>query len=743
MNKPLKIAVIVFLSILGFIFCVLLYLTTSIANIKLEENKLLNQNRAVVYLDDMDNEIFTCVNGVEYTSINEVPKHVINAFIAVEDKRFYSHKGVDYKGFIRAMSKNIKSFSFKEGGSTITQQLVKNTQLTNQKTVKRKLTEMGLARKIEKRYKKEQILEMYLNSIYFGEGNYGISSASKYYFSKEPKDLTITEGATLAGLIKSPLYLSPNRDINKSNSRKNVVLRLMFEQGYLDKETYYTERSRFIVLPKTAKRLNKSNGYIALCNDFVEEIISKNPYVTSKFIVKTNLNSNTQKILEKSILETNKPSNDYSLIVMDKNSKIKGFCSSSGEFIRQPGSIIKPIISYAPAIEYDLVDACTKIDDSFSNINGYSPKNYNDKYYGNISIRDALKYSSNVCAVKLLNQVGIDKAKKFARNFGLDIKNSDESLRIALGSFENGFTLKQLTASYNVFSNNGYYTSPSLIQSVYTENGLFIYRDKQEKIKAISNETASIINNILENTVKSGTCKKLSYAKTKVYAKSGTVGNEKGNTDAYTISYNNYLTLGVWFGNSDSSYMPNSVTGGGLPCDLSRTIWDELSSSNDFSNDISKEYKEIEIDELAYEKEGKVLLAESFAPERYKLKEIFKSSRIPKTYSTTFSKPKIENANISFNSKAITIRLCLRQLYDFKVYKIENGVKTLVYDSKGNGKLEFTDNNVALGKKYTYSIIPYYQYDNNFIYGEEYFFKEIKMPVINGQNNDQWWILDL
>ena len=121
MNKPLKIAVIVFLSILGFIFCVLLYLTTSIANIKLEENKLLNQNRAVVYLDDMDNEIFTCVNGVEYTSINEVPKHVINAFIAVEDKRFYSHKGVDYKGFIRAMSKNIKSFSFKEGGSTITQ----------------------------------------------------------------------------------------------------------------------------------------------------------------------------------------------------------------------------------------------------------------------------------------------------------------------------------------------------------------------------------------------------------------------------------------------------------------------------------------------------------------------------------------------------------------------------------------------------------------------------------------------
>lgn len=733
MNKTVKIFLIVLLNILLFFLIFLLWALILTSNVKFDSSKLVNQTGKIVFYDKNNNIFHEEKNGIEITPLTEIPKSVKDAFISVEDKRFYQHNGIDYKGLTRALFNNIKSFSFKEGGSTISQQLIKNTYLSGEKTLKRKLSEFKLVKKLEKSYTKEQILEMYLNTIYFGNGNYGITSASKYYFNKTPSSLTIEEGAFLAGIIKAPSYYSPNNNYQKSLERKNLVLKLMNEQGYIsDSELNICAKKSIIFAENTYDLYD----YIYLCKKELLPLIEKNPYTNKQINVFTYYDSNIQNICKKTYEE--KQENEKTICIMNDKAEIVSYLSSIGDVNRQVGSTLKPIAVYTPVIESGLVDSCTQIIDEEINIDGYSPKNYGNKYYGKISVKDALALSSNVCAVKLLNQLGVKKSIEYLKNTNLEINDDDANLSLALGATHRGEKLTNLLACYDVFVNNGYYFSPRCINYIKNDKEQVIFKNNEKSKKIFQPDSCEVVREMLKHTVNNGTAKALKNNKITLYAKTGTVGNEKGNTDAYSISFNSEFLMGVWIG-SKKNLMNNLITGGGLPSKESSQIWNEIYKNSPDTKPLENKYAvSVNIDKLSLEEDDRILIADSYFPERYKKEEIFIQNRAPKEVSTRFSSPTIKNAEITAYSNGISIRLCQTEYENALIYRNDGLKKELIFDTKNyKNKKEFFDNKIIPSKAYTYSIIPYVNQNGNIILGEEYFFNKIKTPI--NDIGEEWW----
>ena len=346
------------------------------------------------------------------TDFNDIPSHVKDAFVAIEDKRFYSHNGIDKKGLFRAFYNNLKTFYFREGGSTISQQLIKNTHLSNEKTLKRKLVELKLAKKLENKYSKNQILEMYLNTIYFGNNCYGITSASLTYFNKKPSELSLNESAVLAGLINAPSIYSPLSDLDKCFKRKNIVLSEMFEQGYISETDYNNAKVEKITLNENYD--NKNNSYLNLVKKEMDDFMENHPKYNKKYKVYTSFDPKLQEILDKSFEDVNLDLDKSSLLI-NNDFTICAYYSTCGNISRQMGSTAKPLLVYAPAIELDLIYPCTRIKDEEVSINGFTVQNYKNKYYGEVSVQDSLSKSLNSCAVKILNGTGIEKSLNFTK----------------------------------------------------------------------------------------------------------------------------------------------------------------------------------------------------------------------------------------------------------------------------------------------------------------------------------------
>ncbi len=736
MKKALKISFIVLSSILILIFCLFFYYYLSTYNVKLDKSKLINFDRSIVFYDNSGNSVLEQSNGNSIVNISEINNYTKNAFVSIEDKRFYKHKGVDYKGLFRALASNLKSFSFKQGASTISQQLIKNTHLSSQKTLKRKLIEIKLAKQLEKEYSKEEILEKYLNTIYFGENCYGIKSASNHYFSKEPNELSLNESATLAAIIKAPTYYSPFQNYQRCFERKKLVLQQMLSQNYISINDYNSNVNEPITLTQKSQT-TKGVDYFNLASKELDKILKNSPYSSTHLNVYTYADIYAQDSVEQSI-NSNNLSAHKTAVIMDKNACISAYYSSYGNTNRQIGSIIKPLICYAPAIENNIVCSATKISDTKTNFGGYSPKNYNDKYFGDISIKKALSLSSNVCAVKLLNYVGVNNAKKYLDKLNINTTKNDNSLCLALGVTENGVNLIDITSAYCVFNNNGNFTTPSFIKKITDSNGKVIYQNNKKTTRVFGDDTISIMNDMLLDTVENGTAKKLKTCKQKLYAKTGTVGNKKGNTDAYTISYNNNYVMGVWFGNKGNELLNNTITGGNIPASISSKLWDNLyiKESDDSEIPRSDNVEEVYLDKLEYDNNNKLVLADDECPLRYKFKALFKKSMLPKEKSSSFSCPKIEKPIISVNNNEISIKLCLTQCINAKIFRVENNQKIEVFDSAKNNKNVFTEKLLKKNQIYNYIVIPYYKNNEKIFFGKEIILEKIKSPVLEA---DDWW----
>lgn len=678
-----------------------LYYFSVTSGLRLDGAKLtLAENAAVVY-DCNGKEVADLTpSGKETACFTDLPDYLPNAFVSVEDKRFYSHGGIDAKRMVKAALKNIASFSFREGASTISQQLIKNTHLTSEKTLSRKLKEIKLTLMLEKKYSKEEILELYLNSIYFGHGIFGIENASQFYFGKSAQSLDIAESAMLAALVKSPNRYSPFKNAEKCLTRRNFILGLMQEQGYISAAEADEAKSR--TLPEEPVRKEKSAYFACLTDELAELYPELRSGEFSDMKIYTYYDPKLQKAAEIEVSQS-----DHTVAVVDNASRsLCAFASSVGSIRRLPASTVKPLLVYAPAIEENLVSPATPILDEAVDFNGYRPANYGGKYGGYMSVRYALSRSVNVPAVKTMNALTPKRAAEYARKLALPIEEEDETLTLALGGMKNGFTLKELCDAYSTFANGGNF-APSAVISRIERDGKIIYQRRSDFRRVYSEETSFLINDMLKTAAKEGTAKKLSTLPFEVCAKTGTGSDASGKTtDAYTVAYTQQHTVAVWLGNADNS--PVQTTGGGLPADYAKQILSKIYADKDPSPFFTTDGVEtVALDREAYEKRHALVAEDDNAPPFSSIKEYFKKENAPKEKSMRFTEPSIEKPKITVNNSTVCIELCQTEYYDYIINREHDGTCETIYEGSYRNKIY--DSSLSPSVTYTYTVIPCYQ----------------------------------
>lgn len=690
---------------------------------KLDDDKIVAEKATLKIIGsdgaEIDSEAFN-----RYVTYENINSNIINAFVSLEDKRFFTHNGVDYYRLAGAAIKNVKYGYFKEGGSTITQQLAKNTQLNSEKTLTRKIKEMKLAHDIEKKYSKEEILEMYLNAIYYGNGIYGIDSACKNYFDKSPAEVSIAESAILAGIVKNPSKYSPVNNKDNALERMKLVCGLMKSQNYIDEDEYEQALRYEYVKPVD----NGINPYINAALSEACEILGtdEKSLLKSDYVLECHYDEKLQNIIEKLAssddftIKTNGGKAALSSVVLCDN--LSGgviACYSSDEinpitFRRSPGSCIKPVAVYAPALERKIITEATVFNDEKIDFGGYSPSNYKDIYYGKVDVETAVKKSINTVAVNIFRETGKEYCVNKAIDAGITIDKNDLNLSFALGGMTYGVTTKELCQAYMCFADGGVSRKVGLIKTIKNGKGKIIYKNNKENEKAVfSKETSYIITDLLQKTAQNGTARKLSEVKsTEIAAKTGTVSGRVGNTDAWCISYSPDYTLCVWYGGADNTDEENiSVTGGGTPALLSANVYKYLPIRNE-KFDIPDSVAEVEIDIYARNETDKLYLANENTPYEYRKSYVFSENNMPQEVSPYFNNlsadfsaenllpggVKLRFGVIYPNSYAIT-RTDLTDGSVVEIYRNENLPSENYYRIE-----EFIDERAESGKIYLYNL---------------------------------------
>ncbi len=698
MRKFVKITILTFIILicvggisLGVYFA---SVYSHISKIALNEEKLNSLGLAIEIFDSENRPIKeeNMFNG-NYVKSEVIPQHTKDAFISIEDKTFIQHNGINYKRMAKAAVNNLKSKSFKEGASTISQQLIKNTHLTSEKTIERKMKEIALTRKLESKFSKDEILEQYLNVIYFGNNCYGIEDASNYYFSKTTHDLTVEESATLAGMIKSPNRYSPVLNIQRCKERRNLVLDEMAKDGKLTPQEAITAKNKPIELKLNSSKQNKLNSY---SQDSIDEaccILGLTPkhLAIGGYKVYTYKDSIKQEALEKSIEDVQLDNNDHAGIVIDNSkSSIIAYTGNSAykilEAKRQPGSCIKPILVYGPALNEDIIYPCTQILDEKTTIAGYSPKNVSGNFNGYVSARDALSKSINIPAVKVLSYVGIDKAKAYASEMGIEFDEKDDSYALALGGMNYGTNIAALAGAYETIANGGRYSTPRFVSYITDKNNKIVYIHKPENKEVLREDSAYLLTDMLKTCAQRGTAKKLNELNLDIASKTGTVGkpNSKLNLDAWNISYTPSYTYGAWIGNLDNT--PINMVGGNQPTQIVKNYLKLQPDDSHFNLPNSIITQQIDNTELS--SNHRVVLANVFTPERYTQIELFSRFNLPNDISKKFVE--IESPDVKArveNGKAI-ISIDTKDYLSYEIYKQSIDKKNLLKSISGKEEKE-------------------------------------------------------
>ena len=655
-----------------------------------------------------------------------MPTHLTRAFVAVEDKRFFDHKGFDYRRIVKAALKNIATFSFSEGASTISQQLIKNTHLTSEKTVSRKLKELKLTRMLEKRYTKEDILELYLNSIYFGHSAFGIGQAAYFYFEKQPQALEPAESALLAALVRSPNRYSPFKNAEASLARRNFVLKLMHEQGYLDEAAYSTALTT--PLPVSPHPLDHKSFYPSLVYEELSELF---PDAETGELGDLRVYTAYDPSLQETLDALPAQSDIIAIVRGNKNNAIKAIRTDVGLPKRLPASTIKPLLVYGPATEENLISPATPILDEKTNFGGYLPDDADGASGTYVSARQALAKSINIPAVKLLNALGIDRGIGYLEKMGLSVDREDRSLALALGGMREGFSLLSLADGYATLANSGYYNPSGTILRVENTRGDVLYEKSAQNTRVFSEDTAFLVTDMLKTAAKEGTARKLRSLPFDVAAKTGT--NEVGgvNLDAYTIAYTTADVVGVWMGNANNR--PVSIAGGGLPANAVKESLSALYAKSAPANFSAPQgVVRLSYDGEAYEKEHRLVRSDPEAPALIDPVEYFRASALPTEQSTRFTRPSIKKPQIYIKNGSVNIVLCQTEYYDYVVKRENRGTITTIYS--GEFRTNICDNSVQPGESYLYTVIPYYR-------GNEGTAAVLPRVQISAPSSlpDEWW----
>ena len=731
----IKKAILILCTMLGSLFIsASVFIGVSYHKFKLDKLKLTSFNNGVIVVASNDNQIEKHNSTRSITSLNELPEYVKNAFIAIEDKNFYSHNGYDFKRIIKSLLVNITSNSKSQGASTISQQLIKNALLTNEKTYSRKFKELILAIKLEKNFSKDEILEMYLNTIYFGSNAYGLENASKTYFDKSASEITLNEACCLAGLIKAPNIYSPLINYEKSVSRKNLVAQLMYNLKMISYDELQTVLSQEIILNENTTNINcyEKEAILEACSLLG---VSERELINKQYKLQTFKQNALQNEIIKShqqVLAEQKNDLDSLSIVAKNNGAVLAYYANSiydlHDLRRQPASTLKPLAVYLPCFTHNILTPSSLILDEKIDYNGFSPNNADGKFHGNVSVRDALSQSLNIPAVKALDYVGVVKAKNVLNNLGILISNSDLNLSLALGSTKNGVKLTDLVSAYITLANQGYYSKLCFVDKIFDKENNVVYSHEDYYSLVAEPESCFMLNDILKDSSKTGTAKRLASLNLPIASKTGTAGNKNGNTDIYNIAYSTEHTLLTWISNIKNIYLPDSLLSSCQPTEINKNLLSYLYSSthpSDFQPPKNIVRAAYDINEL---NENNKLIHPNHSIERYIAYDYFKETNKPLTeiekecmnLSVQLSR---EGANISFTS---TIN---------KSFKLMRNIKNKDYvlsafNSK-NGTINYLDSDI-----FNHEEVCYYLIDDQGVVISNRTITKPQEYLINSLNNE-------
>lgn len=619
-EKVLKIVLTVFLvGLITFSIVVasfLMYAFTMVDGTMDEDlNELALNFTTTIYVDDGSgnyteyqrlhgefNRIWTAYDKVAIDNSDPdykgIPQNLVNAFVAIEDKRFFSHSGVDWKRTISAFANMFLHFySSNQGGSTITQQLVKNLTDDRSQKASRKVREIMRARYLESHYSKETIIECYLNTIAMGHGIYGVEVASNYYFGKSVNELTLNECACLAAITKGPSYYAPDDNPEANEKRRKTVLSEMKDQGYISDSEYEAALAEQLNIVASKDALNESeiNSYFvdALIEDVINDLVEKYGYeknhasknfYSGGYKIYATLDTKVQDSLEKVFKDTSYAvkgkdgkTMQGAMTVMDYEGHVKGLVGEIGEktsnrgfnratdAVRQPGSTMKPIAAYAPAIEQDIINYSSIVNDSSVNYNGWTPVNWYKSYWGNITVQYALERSVNTIPVFLVNKLGTQTSFDFlTQKLGVTtLTSEDVNLSpLGMGGTNGGLTTIESAAAYAVFGNGGLYYKPVLYTKVLNQHDEVVLSNDSEPSMAVSEDTATVMNHLLRNVVYgahgTGTAAAGYIPNMKIYAKTGTSNDQN---DLWFVGGTPYYVASCWCGYDTQQPIPSSKSG--------------------------------------------------------------------------------------------------------------------------------------------------------------------------------------
>ncbi|WP_404332640.1 transglycosylase domain-containing protein [Mesobacillus maritimus] len=582
----LAILVIILLSILWFAFI------ASQANVQSLKDGL-NQ-ATIIYDKDGDLAGSVATNRTNGVSFSQLPAHVPNAVVAIEDERFYEHNGFDIKGIARAFFSNLFAGRITGGGSTVTQQLTKNALLSQEKTYQRKVEELFLAVEIEKAYEKEEIMEMYLNQSYFGSGAWGIGNASKKYFNKDVKDVSISEAAMLAGLLQAPSALDPYKNYEGSIKRRDIVLGQMQKLEMITETEFQEAKNEKIALKDGGGSVidRKYPYYMdAVLDEAINEYgLTQEEILTRGYVIHTQLDQNLQTSLEKVFAKdslfprsTGEQRVQSGAVLLDpKTGGIRALVGGRGDYVfrgfnrathlkAQPGSTMKPLAVFTPALEegykYDSL-----LKDEKESFGDYSPENFSRTYQGEVPMYEAVEKSINLPAVWLLNEIGLKKGISSVNKFGISLKEEDKNLAIALGGMHNGISPQQLAEAYSAFPNSGVRNESHIITKIVGPTGNIIAEHKKETVKATTKRVAEEMTSMLLNVVETGTGQATKISGMQIAGKTGSTqlpfNDINGTKDQWFVGYTPTIVGAVWIGYDKTDrnhYLPNSSSATVVP----------------------------------------------------------------------------------------------------------------------------------------------------------------------------------
>jgi len=673
----------------------------------LNDNELKGNLSSKVYDINGEKVYEIGVEKATYVPIEEIPDVVKNAFIATEDIRFYQHNGIDFIRFGGAVIANIQEGFGAEGASTITQQLVKLSFLSPEKTIKRKVQEAWLAIQIEQKYSKDEILEMYLNRVYYPGNYYGVARAAEAFYGKTLDELTVDEAAMLAGMVKNPNGYNPRKNPEAAEKRRNIVLTLMEKHGFIT--TKEAEEAKKIPVTETLiEPKEKSNQYYAFIEQVIDEIRNKldmDPSVAGLKIY-TTLDPDAQKYVDEllngdilsyssehlqvgvSLLDTQ--TGEIRAIGGGRNQPIGGF-NYAVDTKRQPGSTIKPILDYGPAIEHLKWSTYHQIKDekyTYSDPQKTPINNFDNSYKGWMTMRDALAYSRNIPALKAFQEVGSERAKEFAIGLGIDLKEIYESYSIGgFGGDTVGVSPLDMAGAYSAFGNNGFYIEPHAVKKVELVDGTTIDLSP-EPVEAMSDYTAFMITDMLKSVVKYGTGKQAYVSGINIAGKTGTTNfDEKekakynvepgGAKDSWFVGYTPKYTAAVWTGfekNDERMYLNYKDQ------QVPKTIFKKL--INHVSKGDRSDFKQPKsVVKVAVEKgTNPAKLPSEFTPSDKITYEYFVKGTEPKEVSDQYQQlEKPSNLQVQYNEEEQSVTLTwiyneeLLEKVSFEVIESQNG----------------------------------------------------------------------